>query len=396
MENNYPKCCSWLEIDGKQLQRNLQALKEIISSSTEIGVVLKSNAYGFGLLNVYRALVNYADVFHVYYPQDALLIRDYERKMELGRSRLIVMGPIDADDIVSMVTNDIEFVISDNRLLRFQAESKYIGGINKQPKIHIFIDSGLGREGFTLSCEDIEYLKMISQSFNIIGIMTHYSEAEGLNNLDYSISQRDTFEKKASQVLNALGLKRELIEFHTSASAPTVVFHRWQYDAVRLGLSMYGMWTSNETRDAYSQICKGQEIELALKWKCKPQMVKKIKQGDSVGYNRSYISDKDRVIAILPIGYYDGYPYFKDKNAYVLIKDQKCSVLGCVMMNCLVVDITNVAGLFSDPYDLTAILLGRDEQNIITAEILASWGNTINYHVVTSISNHLRRVVLFD
>jgi len=128
-----------------------------------------------------------------------------------------------------------------------------------------------------------------------------------------------------------------------------------------------------------------------LSWHCKSQLTKWLPSGSYVGYGCTYRCTADTRIAVLPIGYFDGYPRIASARAHVLVNGQRCPVLGRVMMNHLVVDVTRAA---SGDEPVMATLIGRDGTEQLSAEQLAAWAQTINYEIVTRLGPHLRREVV--
>ena len=127
-----------------------------------------------------------------------------------------------------------------------------------------------------------------------------------------------------------------------------------------------------------------------LTWKCKSQIVKWIKKGSFVGYGCTYRCTQDTRVAVFPVGYFDGYPRLASGKAYVLINQKRCPVIGRVMMNHIIVDVTQVT---SRVQRLEATLIGRDGKESISAESLANWSQTIHYEIITRLGAHLPRIL---
>ena len=161
---------------------------------------------------------------------------------------------------------------------------------------------------------------------------------------------------------------------------------------VRIGISLYGLWPSSETRlSARALLGRVPELKPALSWRCRSQLTKWLPAGSFVGYGCTYRCPVATRVAVLPMGYYDGYPRLLSSRAHALVNGQRCPVLGRVMMNHVVIDVTRAA---QDEGPVTATLLGRDRDEQVSADQLAVWAQTINYEIVTRIGAHLRRVVI--
>ena len=166
-----------------------------------------------------------------------------------------------------------------------------------------------------------------------------------------------------------------------------------RHDAVRIGISLYGLWASSETRlSARALLGRVPELRPVLSWRCRSQLVKWLPAGSYVGYGCTYRCPVTTRIAVLPMGYYDGYPRLLSSRAHALVNGQRCPVLGRVMMNHVVIDVTRAAPQGEGP--ITATLLGRDGEEQVSADQLAVWAQTINYEIVTRIGAHLRRIVI--
>ena len=165
-----------------------------------------------------------------------------------------------------------------------------------------------------------------------------------------------------------------------------------RFEIVRLGIALYGLWPSSETRlSARLVLGDVPHLHPVMTWKCRSQIVKWLPAGSYVGYGCTYRCPTDTRVAVLPLGYYDGYPRLASGKAYVLVNGQRCTVLGRVMMNHIVVDVTRAA---TSDEPITATLLGTDGAEHLSADTLAAWAQTINYEIVTRLGEHIRRIVV--
>jgi alanine racemase len=159
-----------------------------------------------------------------------------------------------------------------------------------------------------------------------------------------------------------------------------------------VGISLYGLWPSSETRlSARAVLGRVPELRPVLSWRCRSQLAKWLPAGSFVGYGCTYRCPVDTRIAVLPMGYADGYPRLLSSRAHALVRGQRCPVLGRVMMNHVVIDVTRAAPAEES---VTATLLGRDGEEQVSADQLATWAQTINYEIVTRIGPHLRRILV--
>src|SRR5581483_7092729 len=228
-------------------------------------------------------------------------------------------------------------------------------------------------------------------AIEVTGVLSHFANIEDVTEQSYAARQLAAFEEGVRRVREALGLTGPL-ERHIAASAAALLLPAAQKDVVRIGISLYGLWPSNETRlSAHALLGRVPELRPALSWRCRSQLTKWLPAGSYVGYGSTYRCPTRMRIAVLPLGYYDGYPRLLSSRAHVLVNGQRCPVLGRVMMNHTVIDVTGAA---QPEGVVTATLLGRDGDEQVSADQLAIWAQTINYEVVTRIGAHLRRIVI--
>lgn len=373
---------SWLEIHEENLLHNIQTFKNLIGEETLLGVVLKSNAYGHGLPQVLEIVHGEVDIIHVSAPEDAFFIRNYELEYDLKPTRLLVLGAIAKEHLETCIQHDIELVMYGHDWDILLEGQKLPGKI----KAHLHIDTGLSREGFHHNSKELTpLLEKYADQIEVVGVMSHFANTEDVTEQDYAKKQLKNFDK----FLKESNLQ---VERHIGASAATLILEKSRYDAVRIGISLYGMWPSKETKLSYNIISKDKiDLKPILSWKVKSQIVKEVRAGSFVGYGCTYKCESKTRIAVFPVGYYDGYPRSLSNKAYVLIDGQRCSVIGRIMMNHIVVDVTHVV---KSNNRVEATLLGKDGKAEITAENIASWSSTINYEATTRIGLHLPRVIV--
>jgi alanine racemase len=207
----------------------------------------------------------------------------------------------------------------------------------------------------------------------------------------YAEAQLDVFDTGFRFLQEQLRLP-STTERHFAASAATMVLPKARFDVVRIGVSLYGLWPSTETRISARLVLDGvPALEPVLTWKCPSQTVKRLPAGAYVGYGCTWRCPVETTIAVLPVGYSDGYPRLLSSRAHVLVNGARCPVIGRVMMNHIVVDISRAA---PSGGPILATLLGRDGSESVPAELLADWAQTINYEVVARLGAHLKRVVI--
>ncbi len=388
---NGPGTASWVEISKSALENNIDCFKKTAQGRFSLGVVLKGNAYGHGLLTVFRVIRDRVDCVYLISPQDAILLQEDSSFSNGGFSpRIIVIGGLTPEEISVCAQKNIEMALGDRV---WEEAVPLLRKRGLKAKVHIHLDTGLSREGYFHENlkQDLKFLKTASDVISVVAVMSHFANVEDVTAQDYAISQIKAF-KKGVTCLKEFLLLPEPLDEHFSGSAAALLLPEARLNGIRVGISLYGFWPSAETRiSAKFNFDELPHLEPVLSWKCKSQVVKKLKPGTYVGYGCAYRCDRETRIAIFPVGYYDGYSRSVSGKAHVLIQGRRCSVIGRVMMNHIIVDITQVS---HDNRPVEATLIGKSGDEVVSAQMLADWADTIQYEVVTRLGSHLERVVV--
>jgi alanine racemase len=393
---DFPAQASWLELSASALRHNVEVFRALEASAggprRMLGAVLKGNAYGHGFREVLPLAHPLADVLYLITPQDALAVRAFERERGLAPRQVLVMGAIGPDEAVALAREGVDAVVADLSW-REVAATLRAARLERPLRVHVHIDTGLGREGFTLEQlpRDTAFLAEGREVFELAGVLSHFSNTEDVTEQGYALAQLEAFEVGMARLVEQLQ-PAQPPQRHIAASAASLVLPRARYEALRVGISLYGLWPSPETRLS-ARLVLGElpTLRPVLSWRCRSQVVKWLPAGSYVGYGCTYRCSEPTRIAVLPVGYFDGYPRLVSGKAHVLVNGRRCPVLGRVMMNHLIVDVTRVT---ADDRPVTATLLGQDGDEHVSAEALAGWAQTIHYEVVTRLGAHLRRVVV--
>ena len=358
MGTRFPAEASWLEIDGSALAHNAAIFREVLGAGVRLGGVLKGNAYGHGFAEVLPLARKACDALYVIEAREALAIREIEARTAGPRRQLLVLGAVDAEEAVELARANVEVAIA------------FTSGE---------LPAALG------------WLVQARDAIEVAGVLSHFANTEDVTEQSYAGQQLDAFDEGSRRVREALGLTGPL-ERHIAASAAALLLPQARHEVVRVGISLYGLWPSSETRlSARALLGRVPELRPVLSWRCRSQLTKWLPSGSYVGYGCTYRCPVDTRIAVLPMGYADGYPRLLSSRAHALVEGQRCPVLGRVMMNHVVIDVTRAARTDGP---VTATLLGRDGDEQVSADQLAVWAQTINYEIVTRIGAHLRRVVI--
>ena len=380
---------SVIEIDAGALRHNVGVFRGLLASGCRLGAVVKADAYGHGLLAVLPALHPEIDALYVIAPGDALRVRAWEERTGAARRDLLVLGVVGPEEAVALARAGVAAVVGD------PGWRAWVGPLREAGvtlAVHVHVDTGLGREGFLPEeiAGGLEGIAAVADAVDVVGVLTHFADTEDVTEQTYARRQLARFVDGERALAAVIGPRR--LERHAAASAPTLVLPESRLDVVRVGVSIYGLWPSRETRIS-ARLVAGDlpDLRPVLSWRVHSQYVKELPAGSYVGYGCTHRCRDATRVAVLPVGYHDGYPRALSNRAHVIVNGRRCPVLGRVMMNHLIVDVTGVPGL---PDRVRATLLGRDGGEEVGADDLAGWAGTINYEIVARLPAHLPRVVV--
>ncbi len=370
---------SYLDISKSALKHNLEVFREIVGTHVKLGIAIKGNAYGHGLVEVARAL---SEIGVDYFYLNAAFEAEQLRQAGI-KTPLLMIGYTPLSDLKSIVELDGEVVVYNLESLKALAELK------KKVKIHLKIETGNHRQGILL--EDlpdfIEFIKRY-ESLKLQGVSTHFADIEDDRKHHYAHEQLEIFDK-AIGLLEEEGLAPHLK--HCANTAATLLMPETYFDLVRVGIGIYGLWPSPSVKNVFLESHPDIKLKPVLSWKTLVAQMKPVKKGDLIGYGCTYQMPHDGQIAVLPVGYYDGYSRALSNKGEVLIRGKRAPVIGRVCMNMIMVDVTGIPDL---KLEEEVVLIGRQGDEAITAEEMAAWQDTINYEVVTRIGAHVERRVV--
>ena len=368
----------WIEINSSALTNNYQLFAEACRS-TSVVPIIKSNAYGHGLFEVFQALKAAGPSWlGVNYHHEAAKLRSWGYT-----GRILLVGPLLPEDLAESGRLDLDVTIGNRPLLDVWLQT------HPKPKLHLKIDTGLARLGFGIQGigDGLEAAKPFRE--DVVGICSHFANVEDVTELSFAQEQLRIFDE-ACQLACDQGF--QLLR-HTASSASALIFDPSRLDLVRVGISMYGFWPSELTRLSYLAESKSVDRlpQPVLSWRAKICNIRYLNSGSFVGYGCTFKAERDMLIAVLPVGYFEGYPRLAaERGAYVLIQGKRCPIIGRICMNMLIVDVSSTSGLTIGDI---ATLIGEDGGETVRAEDLARWSQTIQYEIVTRLHPALPRIV---
>jgi alanine racemase len=374
---------TWVETSKSALISNVREIRHALKPNVKFMAVVKSNAYGHGIAQTVRAVGDEVDWFGV----DSLGEAEEVRRGGAGEVRkILILGYTPEGAHKRLVRQGFRQVAYDRDTVKSLAAA---ASVKKPALIHLKVETGTSRQGLERAAlpSFLRWLKRVPR-VRLEGMYTHYANIEDTNDPSYAMKQLRRF-SEATEMARSLGLAPSVL--HTACSAAVMLHPETQFDLVRVGISLYGHWSSEVTRENVK--LKGGAVKLspALVWKTRLAQVKSIAAGTPVSYGLTEKVSRDSRVAVLPVGYWDGFDRGLSSVGYVLVRGRRAKVLGRVCMNMCVIDVTDIHGVKAGD---EAVLLGRQGKEEITAEEMAAKLGTINYEVMTRINPLIPRVLV--
>lgn len=352
-----------MEVNIENFKYNVEQIKKKLNSNTTIMPVMKSNSYGT-YLNTRLDIVNEFEIIGLATVDEGVKLR----KLGYQKDIFILNQPY-KDEIKKIIENDLIVGVSSNNFI------EELGKYDKKVRIHVEIGTGMGRTGIHPKRIE-EYLEKIKQYSNIVvdGIYTHLSSAD--IDLEYTTKQLDSFD----YAVNMAKQKVDTIRYiHAQASTGILNFNtKKQYNLVRPGLILYGYYPDDIFKEKIN-------LKPVAKLKSKIILLKTVKEGTSISYGRSFITKRESKIATIPIGYADGMRRSLSNKGYVVIHGKKVPIIGKICMDSFMVDVTDI----EDAKVGDEVIIWDNEK--ITLDEIAHNMDTINYEIVSTISNRVPR-----
>jgi len=373
----------WIEISSKALFHNLNVFRHVLTEGTEMAAVVKANAYGHGLSIVAPAIEDQVDYLAVHSAQEARELR------RIGvRKPILVMGFIPPSELYGF-DREIHVLVSTSEEMEWIRDYRQRESVSLP--VHLKVETGTNRQGFRLGELASVGRAAARNGLEIVGVGTHFANIEDTLEHAFARRQLDVFREAVERVTKELGSAPPLV--HAACSAAALLFREADFTMVRVGIGMYGHWPSRETRLSWilEHGRNGVELEPVLTWKTTVGQVKEVPEGETVGYGRTWQALRPTRLAVLPVGYSDGYPRALGNRGRVLVNGNPAPVVGRVCMNILLADVTDHSGVSVGD---EAVLLGRVEGEEISAEEVAELSHTINYEILSRLSTEIERRLL--
>lgn len=378
---------SYIELDREALAFNIAFLRDMIGDKVKLSSVVKGNAYGHGIdLFVPMAFANGIDHFSVFSAEEA----DKVFRIVKNKASIMIMGMIDDEQLEWAIANGIEFYVFD--LHRLYAAIRMAKQLMKKAKIHLEFETGMNRTGVPDKAvsELISALHQNRKILEIKGICTHLAGAESIANY-YRIRKQLAKFKKLSAKLARHDLTPEYR--HVACSAVTMRYPAARFDMVRIGILQYGFFPSREVLIDHMIKTKSElyPLKRIISWKSKIMDVKTVKAGEFVGYGTSYLTNDAMKIALIPVGYSNGFSRVLSNQGRVLIRGHRVGVVGMVNMNLISVDVSSIEEVQRGD---EVVIIGDQGDLEISVASFSDITVQINYEVLTRLPEDIPRIII--
>jgi alanine racemase len=369
--SRFPLRPAWVEIDLARLRNNLRLIRRDLPPGVRLLAVIKDEAYGHGALDTARiALEEGAWGFGLSTLEEAMNLRDGGI-----RAPLLLLGERQEPELEWCVAHDLTVCVNEPHTVRTLA--RIAANFGKRTPVHLKINTGMSRYGVRWD-EAMPLVETIlaEKSLQLEGVMTHFAQSDETDksfaNLQFS---------RFNEVLGGLARRNISVNLrHTCNSGGFLDLPQAHLDMVRPGILIYGVFPS--------QVCRRLPgIEPVMSVKARIAGIQKVKPGEVVGYGMRYTAPSGRRIAVLPIGYGDGFPRVRNEGG-ALIRGQRAPLVGGIAMDALMVDITDIPD--AQMWD-EAVIMGRQGNEEITVRDIAKLKNSVTYDVLTNWRLRLRR-----
>lgn len=373
--NHYDRVCATVNLDA--VRNNILHMKANIAEGTQIIAVIKTDGYGHGAIPIAHELEPLTSIqgFATATVEEASILR----KSGI-RKPILILGytfPYCYETLVREEFRPAVFQLDTVKQLSDIAQS-----LHKILKIHVKVDTGMNRIGIMPDECGIDFVKSILSlpNIEIEGIFTHFARADECDKT-FALLQLKKFEDFIREIENRLEFKIPIK--HCSNSAGIVELKEANMDAVRAGITLYGMWPSGEVDQNIVA------LQPVLGLKSTIVNIKTVGKGAAISYGGTYVTEKEAVIATIPVGYGDGYPRALSNKGYILIRGKRAAITGRICMDQFMVDVSDIP---EAKVGDEVTLIGTEDSESITIEQLADISGGFNYELACNLGKRVPRV----
>ncbi|MGN0352213.1 MAG: alanine racemase [Roseburia sp.] len=377
-KNLYTRVCANIDLDA--ILYNMESMRKNIGSHTKIMAVIKTDGYGHGAIEIAETIepLDYIFGFAVATVEEGVVLRRHGVKKPI-----LVLGYVFPDEYEMLLSNELRPAVFTLEMAEELSETAVRLGVDCP--VHLKIDTGMNRIGMKVNEKSVELVEQISKLPHMIleGIFTHFARADEKDKT-VAYHQLELFQKMIA-MLEEKGIT--IPYHHCSNSAGIVEMKEANMDIVRAGITLYGLWPSDEVEK--SRI----DLKPVLSLKSHVAYVKTLEPGESISYGGTYVTTTKEIIATIPVGYGDGYSRALSNQGYVLIHGKKAPVRGRVCMDQFMVDVTDIPDVkIGDE----VTLIGTDGTEKITMEELGELSGRFNYEFACDLGKRIPRVFYKD
>jgi len=382
------KHSSRIELKQSALKANINFIRKKIGKKAILSSVVKANAYGHGI----ESFVPMAEKCGIHHFSVA---SSFEAEEVLNacheKSEIMIMGIIYEEDIPWAIENNIEFFVYNyDRLPVTLAAAKKIG---KPAKVHIEVETGANRTGMPSEefPKAINFLKKNKDHIIFQGLCTHFGGAESLSN-QFKIDRQKAKYKEFLKICKDKKFEPKIR--HIGCSAAALAMPDTVYDLVRVGVAQYGFWPSPDIYYHHLQETDKKSdgaLKRIFSWKTDIMDIREVPEGDFIGYGTAFQASHKMKIAVMPLGYSNGYPRALSNRGYVLIEGKKAPIVGLINMNLFMVDITHIpAAKVGDE----VVLIGRQKNNVINVSSFTNTTQLLNNEMLSRLPSAIPRTIV--
>ena len=362
------------------IAHNFAEMKKNIAKGTKIVAVIKADGYGHGAEAIARLIEDYDYIwgFAVATPEEALQLRTFGVKKPI-----LILGIVFEEYFTQMIAKEIRLTVCTYEMAQKLSEEAQRQG--RDVHIHIGLDTGMSRIGFADRQESVEEIKKISQlpNLKIEGMFTHFARADETDRSP-AIDQLNRYLNFA-KLLEDAGIQIPMK--HCSNSAGIIRVPEANLNAVRAGITIYGIYPSNEVERDIVKLIPATELKSHISY------IKTVEPGAAFSYGGTFTAKKEMKVATIPVGYADGYPRSLSNKGWVLIHGKKAPILGRVCMDQFMVDITKIPDAKAGD---EVTLIGKDGKEFISIEKFGDLSGRFSYEFACDISKRVPRVYIKD
>ena len=369
---------TYAEVNLDAIRHNIDEVHKNIKEGTKVMAIVKANAYGHGAVQVAKALYDQVDAYGVAMIEEAIELR------KAGIDKLIlILGYTGEESYEDLVQYQISQTVYTWEMAEQLSETAL--KLGKKAKIHIKVDTGMSRIGFADRQESVAQIKKIKELPNveIEGMFTHFARADETDRSP-AMDQLKRYLNFA-KLLEDAGVQIPMK--HCSNSAGIIRIPEANLNAVRAGITIYGMYPSNEVERDNLKLIPAMELKSHIAY------VKTLEPGAAISYGGTFTVKKEMRVATIPVGYADGYPRSLSNKGWVLIHGKKAPILGRVCMDQFMVDVTKIPE--ADMGD-EVTLIGKDGKEFISMETFGDLSGRFSYEFACDISKRVPRVYIRD